>query len=200
VWILDADGREYIHPFASAAEMSVMLRRKSQPSRNFYYMAVFNKTGPVWPAPESTAYGCHAPEWNTWPSEFPPQPGPCPSTVSGWPWWSIVGQTAAVETARAARSAPDAALLSYVLAYLNKKNGTTSAVVSTNPVVQAIASAARGIFATAADTRFIDEATNQTGARQLARWAAGEIAPNEMAHPQLIAAALLWMDTWKRGS
>ena len=111
-----------------------------------------------------------------------------------------VGQTVAEQTARAATSAGDAALLANVLAYLNKKNGTTSAVVSTNPVVQAIASAARGIFATASDTRFIDQATNQSGTRELARWAAGEIAPHEKAHPQLIAAALLWADTWKRGS
>jgi hypothetical protein len=96
--------------------------------------------------------------------------------------------------------ASDAALLSYVLAYLNKKNGTTSAVVSTNPFVQAIASAARGIFATAADTRFIEAAIHQMGMRQLAQWAAGEITPNEAAHPQWIAATLLWADTWKRGS
>ena len=103
VWILDADGREYVHPFSSSNEMAALLRRKSQPSRNFYYMAVFNRTGPVWPAPESSAYGCHAPEWNTWPSEFPPQPGPCPSAISGWPW-GYVGQ--APPTAPQARSAP----------------------------------------------------------------------------------------------
>jgi hypothetical protein len=91
----------------------------------------------------------------------------------------------------------DVTLLANILSFLTKKNGHFAGTSSTNPIVQSIASAARGIFATAADAHFIVQAV---GEGTLARWAAGDVAPNEIAHPQLIAATLLWADTWKRGS
>jgi len=186
VWILDADGREYVHPFMSHDEMGAFLRRKSQPSRNFYYMALFNRTGSVWPAPESTAYGCHAPEWNTWPSEFPQQPGPCPSTVSGWP---AVGQTS---------STPSAQLLAAVVAFINQGQapGATSPSLSSE-VLASLSAAARHILNSAHEVFYRD----QPGlVAKLRAWAVGQFAPNEIVHPQLIAAQLLWAETWKQGS
>ena len=35
---------------------------------------------------------------------------------------------------------------------------------------------------------------------KLRAWAVGQFAPNEVVYPQLIAAQLLWAETWKHGS
>jgi hypothetical protein len=67
--------------------------------------------------------------------------------------------------------------------------------------MESIADAAAGILATASAPRggsptFIRSQDLQA----LRRWASESIEPNEIAHPQLIAAVLLWADTWKNGS
>jgi len=93
----------------------------------------------------------------------------------------------------------DARLLAHVLSYLNRKNGADHAAhVSTNPVVQAIASAAAGILATAAHGgRFLTEGGMTM---DFGRWATGALEPHELEFPQLVAAKLLWADTWKTGA
>lgn len=93
-------------------------------------------------------------------------------------------------------SNPEATFLAATLAYLRQKNGEGPSAYSDNPLISAIASAAGGILVSGKE-RFLAE----TGtAESLHNWASGRVAENELAHPQLIAAILLWGDTWKRGS
>lgn len=102
-------------------------------------------------------------------------------------------------------ASPEADLLSNVLTYLKRKNEVSPnpippALVSTNPIVQAVASAAHGILATASPNfaRLSNDAPMLID--KLHGFAKGHLETWETAHPQVIAAVLLWADTWKHGS
>lgn len=75
-----------------------------------------------------------------------------------------------------------------VLAYLSTKNGSRATVQS---------AADRILAGAAQDGRFLKEAH---AFDDIARWSAGSLTPEDLAYPQLVAATLLWADTWKNGS
>jgi hypothetical protein len=93
---------------------------------------------------------------------------------------------------------PSTRLLASVVAFINQSQqpGATSPQLPPE-VLASIAAAARRILNSAHQVFYRD----QPGlVARLRAWAAEQFAPNEVVRPQLIAAQLLWAETWKQGS
>jgi len=94
-------------------------------------------------------------------------------------------------------------LLHDVLSFLYAKNGGGEVIpVSKDPTVSLIATVANKILMSVphGSFKFLTEALTAGGLATLKRWAGGHLEPNELLHPQYVAAVLLWADTWKAGS
>lgn len=96
---------------------------------------------------------------------------------------------------------PNTNLLATVVAFINQGQapGATSPTLPPQ-ILQSVSSAAARILATASPNfaRLSPEAPAIL--EMLRNYAAGRFPPNEVVRPQLIAAQLLWAETWKQGS